>query len=465
MACTWVGRWRNRGARAAALLALGAAALLASCDPQPEDFCPSLSGLDKWVWDGEVSTSWSTAANWNHGGNSNVGVPGERNDPGDADDYVCVPPNKTAVLGDGESAHLQVLDNGGRLVVTVGAKLELKGAPASRTSYSHKLDLHGLLYGRGKLVTRPQGVLSWIHEASAPGAATMSTRETWNTATALPVPPDPGRTVISPGARLVVSGLGVNLVDRRIIDNQGTTEITGNGTYVAADWGTTFRNTGTFDFKADGDYVEGSVHGHAAALKGRFINTGQLRKTVGSGTSVLDARYSRTEGQAGPGTVRVQSGTLSILSDGTSATVVPGGSGATFATGGCPPLAACAQPATDSGNPQFATLTLPGGTADSAVTITEAADDGSKGRPIVLTVPSESATAANPMTLRIAVDGSVLQPADTHLTLLVQHDGVLVPDCTGAAQAQCVDRASSSTVAGDVVMVVRTAGNGRWRLR
>ena len=76
----------------------------------------------------------------------------------------------------GLAAHLQVLDNAGRLVVTVGAKVELKGAPASRTSYSHKLDLHGLLYGRGKLVTRPQGVLSWIHEPSAPGAATMSTR-------------------------------------------------------------------------------------------------------------------------------------------------------------------------------------------------------------------------------------------------------------------------------------------------
>ena len=72
----------------------------------------------------------------------------------------------------------------------------------------------------------------------------------------------------------------------------------------------------------------------------------------------------------------------------------------------------------------------------------------------MLTVPDESATASNPMTLRIAVDDTALQPADTHLTLQVQHDGVPVPDCTGAAQAQCVDRASSSTVAGDVVMVV-----------
>jgi hypothetical protein len=206
-----------------------------------------------------------------------VGVPGERNDPADADDYVCIPPNKSVVIGDGESAHLQVLDNGGRLTVTTGGKLELKGNPSTRTSYSHRLTLHGLLFGRGKLVTRAQGTLTWNHDPAALGAATMSTRENWATNTPLAEPPPPGRTVISPGANLVISGLGVNLVDRRIIDNQGVTEITGNGTYVAADWGTTFRNTGTVDFKADGDYVEGSVRGYAARGKSRFINTGLTR--------------------------------------------------------------------------------------------------------------------------------------------------------------------------------------------
>ena len=77
-------------------------------------------GLDKWVWDGEVGRLGYGHELGSHG-NSNVGVPGERNDPGDADDYVCIPPNKTAVLGDGQSAHLQVLDNGGRLVSPTAA--------------------------------------------------------------------------------------------------------------------------------------------------------------------------------------------------------------------------------------------------------------------------------------------------------------------------------------------------------
>jgi hypothetical protein len=293
----------------------------------------------------------------------------------------------------------------------------------------------------------------------------MSTRESWGTMTPLAVPPDPGRTVISQGAKLVISGLGVNLVDRRIIDNRGLTQVTGNGTYVAADWGTTFRNTGTFQFTANGDYVEGSVWGHAALGRARFINTGTIRKTGGAGTSVIDATYSRTEGNSGPGTVQVSKGTLSIRSNSTSAVVSPGTTGATFATGACPPLSACADPTPQAGEPQFTTLTLPGGTAASSVTITEAAPDGSKGRPVVLTVPGETATATNPMILELALDASLLAPGDTHLTLAVQHNGVAVPNCTGGAQAQCVDRAASATVGGDVVLVVRTASNGRWRAR
>ena len=460
---------RRGGRRVNAVLALGAllvAGSLAACDPTPDPFCEPIAGLDLWRWDGEGSTdAYEVAANWDHDGNSNVGVPGERNDPGDDDDQICIPPNNDVIIGDGISAHVQVLDNAGGVTITDGGKLELEGNPATRPSFSHRMTLRGLLYGRGKLITRPQGTLTWTH-APGDGAATMSTRESWATNTALAVPPDPGRTVISPGATLVISGQGVNLVDRRIIDNQGTTRITGNATYVAADWGTTFRNTGTFDFAADGDYVEGSVHGHASLGRTRFINTGTLTKTGGSGTSVIDAQYSRTEGSAGPGTVVVSSGSLSIRSNDTRATVDPSAAATTFATGGCPPLSACATPTPSASEPQFTELTLPAGSASSLVTIKEAAAEaGVKGRPVDLTVPSETATAGNPMILELALDATLVG-GDTHLTLEVTHNAVVVPDCTaGPAQAQCVDRAASSTTAGDVVMVVRTASNGRWRMR
>jgi hypothetical protein len=265
---------------------------------------------------------------------------------------------------------------------------------------------------------------------------------------------------------MVVSGLGVNLVDRRIIDNRGTTRIAANGTYVAADWGTTFRNTGTFVFAADGDWVEGSVRAHASLGRTRFINTGKVRKTGGTGTSVIDATYTRTEGSAGPGTVEVASGTLSIRSNGTEARVDPSARAVTFGTGGCPPLAACANPTPSGSEPQFATLRLPAGTAPSKVVITEAGPQaGTIGRPVDLTVPSETASAGNPMVLRLAVDTTLVPTGRNHTNIGVQHNGVNVPNCTGGAQVQCVDRAASSTVAGDVVMVVRTASNGRWRMR
>jgi hypothetical protein len=256
----------------------------------------------------------------------------------------------------------------------------------------------------------------------------------------------------------------VNLFDRRIVDNQGSTVISGSGTYIAADWGTTFRNSGTFTFQADGDYVQGFVRGYASLGRSRFINTGVLRKTGGTGTSVVDAQYSATEGSSGPGSVSVSSGTLNRVGAAVSAQVDPGSNGAAVGNGGCGPNAACSAPATTASDPQFESVSLPGGTDPSAVTITERAPDGSTGVPVDISVPSETATASTPMVFTFALDDSVLAAGDTHLTLAVTHNGVAVPNCTGSPQTSCVDRAASSTTGGDVRLVVRTATNGRWRM-
>jgi hypothetical protein len=448
---------------AAVALVAAAAPGLTACDPTPPGFCPHLSGLDVWTFDGEAGTdAYGNPVNWDHDGNSNVGVPGERNDPADVDDEVCIPPNKKVTVPDGGSAHLVVLDNAGTLEITPGAKLELKGDPDSQPSYSHNLILRGLLFGRGKLTTRSGGTLTWKH-APGDGAASMSTREDFTTTTQLPVPPDPGRTVIAPGATLVITGQGVNLFDRRIIDNQGTTRVTDSGTYLAADYGTTFRNTGTFTFESDGDYVQGFVRGNASLGRSRFINTGTLRKTGGSGTTVVDAQYSKTEGSAGPGTVQVSSGSVNLVGASAGAQVDPSAQAAGVGNGGCGANSACANPTPTGSDPQFESVALPAGTDPSSVTISEKAPDGSKGVPVDISVPDESASAANPMTFVFALDSSLLAPGDTHLTLTVTHNGVPVPNCTGSPQTSCVDRAASSTVNGDVRLVVRTATNGRWR--
>jgi hypothetical protein len=460
---TQVGNVRIRLILAAlALCAIGPG--LAACDPVPPDFCPHLAGLDVWTFDGQAGTdAYGNPVNWDHDGNSNVGIPGERNDPADADDEVCIPPNKTVTVPDGGSSHLVVLDNAGTLKITPGAKLELKGDPDTQPSYSHNLVLRGMLFGRGKLTTRSAGTLTWNH-ASGSGAATMTTRENFATNTPLPVPPDPGRTVIAPGGTLLITGLGVNLFDRRIIDNRGTTRVTGSGTYIAADYGTTFRNSGTFTFEANGDYVQGFVRGYAALGRSRFINTGTLRKTGGTGTSVVDAQYTATEGPDGPGSIVVSSGTLNVVGTAVRAQVDPGSNGAAVGNGGCGANAGCSAPSASASDPQFESVSLPGGTDPSSVKITERAPDGSTGVPVDVSIPSESATATTPMTFTFVLDDSVLGAGDTHLTLAVTHNGAAVPDCTGAPQASCVDRSASSTTAGDVHLVVRTATNGRWRI-
>lgn len=462
-----------RGARTRESLARGAVllltlsligGLLAACHPVPVGYCADLPGdLDKWIWDGEAGTTvFETPQNWDHNGNSNVGYPGDRFASGD-DDYVCIPIHKTVTINTDISAHLVALDNAGTLEVTPLGKLELKGDPATQPSYSHDLKLQGLLYGVGKVTVRSGGTLTWNHDPAAPGASTMSTRESGTLVP--PFPTNPGRTVIAPGAKLVVDGLGVNLWDKRIIDNQGTTEITNDLAYIAADDGTTFRNTGTFDFKSDGDYVQGFLIG--ALGPPRFINTGLLRKSGGTGTSVVDASYTLTEGAAGPGSAEVSSGSLSILSNNTGASVAPVTGDATFATGGCFDPDQCVTLATTATNTQFSSLTLPGGTATSGVTMAEkAAENGVIGRPVELLVPAETADANNPMTFKLALDVTLLGPLDTHLNLEVYHGANLVPDCLpGPPQAECVDRAASIPVLNTVPLVIKTAANGRWKVR
>jgi hypothetical protein len=475
MATTAPGSQRLRAISVfAAVLAVSLASPLLTGRALAAPPCPTLPGTDMWVFDGGDAgfpTDWDRPQNWNHNGNDNIGVPGTRfatpSNPTPGDDYACIPGGRTVVLSAGQSAHLLALDNRGSLTVRDGAKLEIKGDPGTQPSFSNALLLQGMLLGTGTLTIRTGRTLTWEHAAGA-GAPSMTTRE----ATAaldgtIPASTTPGRTVIAPGAFMVVRGLnGVNLDDARIIDNRGTTSMTVNaGAFIAADWGTTFRNTGTFRFTTDADYAQGHQGVNGALGLGRFINTGALFKTGGTGVSVIDAAYSINEGPAGPGTARVSSGVLSILSGNTVATVAPGAGSVAFGNGGCAGAnSSCPAASLSATDNQFASLALPAGTNQSIVRIQERpVEAGVKGRPVDLTVPGESATSTSPMVFKISLDVSLLG-GDTHLTLDVTHNGVAVPNCDAVTRPRCVDRAASSTVSGDVVMVIRTADNGRWRI-
>jgi hypothetical protein len=134
-----MARDRRRRLRHAlgAVAGFAAAALGVEAAPAGAAACAPIAGLDLWTWDGEAASDrYELAANWDHAGNSNVGVPGERLDPSDRDDQICIPAGSTVIIGDGISSHVQVLQNAGNVVITDGGKLELEGDPSSLTSTS-----------------------------------------------------------------------------------------------------------------------------------------------------------------------------------------------------------------------------------------------------------------------------------------------------------------------------------------
>lgn len=457
------GRSR-RGLAGVLVLVASAAGLLSACDPMPPNFCPAIPGLQTWTWNGTAADQVTDSSKWLTTGPTGDGFPGGRLSlgPGGSaeDDYVCVKPNTTMTIRAGQSMHLQVLDSGGTVNLETGSKVELRAHPSANQSFVRHVSMRGEWFGRGVVTIRTGGIFRWTSTLS--GAATMTTREVNVIPPGGGMPATPGRTIVSAGAKLIVDDRGVNLYDGRIIDNLGTVEVTGPSAYIAADRGTTFNNVGTLDFIGDGDYAEGFSRGIAS--KSQVVNQGLIRKTAGTGTSVIDAAYS----VSGAGSGEVSTGVLSIMSTDALAAVIPSVSVAPrFATGGdCAVQNACANPIVTAFGPQLTSLVLPIGTATSTVRIVEVPDPA-LGNAIDLFVPTETASSAGtspgPMILRMALDTSQAA-GKTAVTMNITHDDVAVPDCTGGVQAECVDRAASTTVGGDVTMVIRTGSNGRWKM-
>jgi hypothetical protein len=96
---------------------------------------------------------------------------------------------------------------------------------------------------------------------------------------------------------------GVNLQGGRTIRNDGTTIIRNAG-FIAADDGTRFINNGLFQIENDRGYYQGVLIPNKPSS--RFENNGVVRKTQGTGSSVIDADYS------GAGDVDVLSGKLEV---------------------------------------------------------------------------------------------------------------------------------------------------------
>ena len=450
------GRRVRRLGLAAALLTT---VLLAACDPpKPANDCAEIPGLDKWTWVGGATDSITNKAKWHHPGEDGIGFPGARTEPAAAaDDYVCVPDDRHLVIREGQSLHIQVLDNQGTTEIIPGGRLDLEGNDTDRISYSNIMVLQGMLAGPGTLTTVAGGELHW--QKTINGGTSMRSDEDLS-----PSAP-PAKTVIAEGGTLRVSPGGVQLANLRTIVNHGTTQVVGNSAYIALDDGTSFVNLGTFDFLGDGDVLQGSFASPRDLPL--FRNEGQVRKlSGGSGQSTFDVPFQRVA----PGSQSVTAGRLGIWHD-TSITASVA-LGARFGTGACGAgaNATCTSPVLNGTQPQFAEVQRATGAGSPAtVSIAEVPGLGeplTKGDPVDLTAPA--ASNANPMTIRLGID-STLTGGLAASALNVTHDGgANLPDCPASLPiaGACVDRAASTGDAGDdVVMVVKTPSNGRWRIR
>lgn len=313
----------------------------------------SCSNSDPTVtWDGGGSNNqWGDGDNWAPDGVPGVGGP--------VDDYVCIPAGVQVLLDGSIDVHVVGIDVEGTLVVQQAGLLFLHGPDPSSAK---RFKLRGALLG-GRGVLRIGRMFAWTSLTES--AATQTTR-TLSQSNNNALSGRPGKTIIGRRAKLKINGPfghpydpgspkgdfgcgdflcgGVNLIDKRVIKNRGTTILTNAG-FVAADFGTTFRNTdsGRFVIKNDRGYYEGNRSFYKK--RSSFINAGSLIKaatsdTDGPGiTSVIDALYSQPRGSSRR-TVQINEGRLSLppisgqnLGLGArSATVKPGGG---FVTGAC----------------------------------------------------------------------------------------------------------------------------------
>ncbi len=453
------------------------------CDP----------GVTTVTWDGSADDptgetgdgySWDDAWNWDENC-----IPGELDPDTPKNDIAVIPFGESVTLtGVQLQPSIASLQNAGTLTMTLGSELTISG-----NSTSYITEMYGWLRGSGVFTVTER--LDW---GSVNGTATMSTRKCFDAGPCVTAPAKAGVTKIAPNAVMNVNGLGVNLSDRRVIKNYGTVALSGNG-YIAADYGTTFRNIDNahpsqpiFDLQNDLGYYQGFTTVPGETL-GVFRNSGILRKSAGSGTSVVDVRYFTTDGASpSTGTVEIQTGQLTLLSPNyvgaVTAEVTQGAGFANGAPGPCDPdpdPSDCALDTT-ADDQQAASLDLTeAGAGTAPVTLEELAsapNPSGFGVPVLVESPGASASNAEPMELRLYLDSSLLGAAtasDVAKRARVQRQATengsyqALPRCAavgGSTPTQaCVDRAASvaETAAadgGDVVLVVETQQNSRYRV-
>ena len=229
-------------------------------------------------WDGGAGTNlWTDAANWT--GDVLPGV----------NDLVFI------ALGGGSSV---LLNSGSHTIAglntSAGNHLTINGASLTLASLDSTLG-GNLTLGGGARVTLGSdvavdfgGALNWTSAATLAGGTLNLLGGSTATLNAN-----------TNGGHLTLSGISIN--------NAGTVNYASEGRQLLINDGTTFNNSGRFNFTTDGDVTENSGFG------GNFNNSGTVAKTGGSGNSAFTSfvRFNNLDGgtvDSGTGSLLLQTG-------------------------------------------------------------------------------------------------------------------------------------------------------------
>jgi hypothetical protein len=467
-------------------VALIAAFVVVVFAPTPAGAWPSVcndtNNPDVYRWVGG-SGNWDTSANWEHGPGNMSGAPNDDLDgngtPDQAAAIACISTPGTVVIDSlGTFGRFEVfvqqlhIDAPTRIEVKEGSVLLVNDTnnPSYWAQGSTVAVTAGMLGGLGTI--HAQGLITFT--SVAPNATFLSSTRVHQSGVVFAG--SPGSLVVDSGGEFRVTDLALALYTRYHVEvASGGRAVLDPPGYLVPDDGTsmTIQLGGELEIKGDGGYYQGALVGMETLSA--LTNNGTIRKSGGTGTSVIDATYT----QGPTGQVLVQSGTLALPDDHqVSAQVSPGESVATGTCGGpssvhCEPTE---DPLKDPMSVQFVVPATNGQPAkvllDEEVGVPLAEDPKAVGNGVLAHADGLVPDGAHPaqIRLRYSQPDVMSTPLNEVQVVHATDDGfqVLLPDCAGgvlpAGLWTCVVRPVTRTSQNTFVTVLTTV-TSRWHLR
>jgi hypothetical protein len=446
---------RTRRSKAAGVVgasgALVAALLVVVASPAAVSALP---GGCTSTWDGSVSSDWSTAGNW-----SPAGVPS-----GPAA-IACIPESETVNLSSVVNVAAVHIDDFSDLNIGPGEALFASGPTVSSWSAQSQVFVDGgTLGGTGRVEVH--GFLDFtggsvLSSINAVGGASYGGQI--------------GVLDVATDGEVAIDDQGLFLRTRYRIENDGLMSVNGDGTFIAADYGTSLLNesTATLQFNGDGGWYRGfPVAGQPLS---QIVNRGLIDKAGGDPT-VVDAWYV----QEGAGHVQVNCCAVLAMPDDLNITAEVQADQA-LGTGKCAAQAAgtCVPSVNPAIDPMSVSLQIPNANPNPAIVSLQeltqppdTTDSRAIGNDVFAHADGLVADPAQPatITLRFSQADVMSTPLAEVQVGHISDTGVMTktPDCVSnalpAGAPYCIVRPVSRTAENTFVTVLTTQ-TSRWRLR